>query len=255
MRILVAALGLALGLSACPAAAVTFTVDTTADAVDALPGDGSCATGAGACSLRAAVQEANALAGPDAITLPAGTYVLTLAGNDDTSAAGDLDVHGTLAITGAGAATTIIDGNAANRVIEAQVAPGGLPTALTLVGVTVRNGREVGADPCNAPNPAFASSTDDGGGLCAGSATLTVVDSVVESNQGVGVVSFFGSAVTLTRTTVRDNQDPLGNFAPGILAFIASVTVVDSTISGNEAGVVARLDNVGGSSLFKVTIR
>ena len=98
------AAGLLLGASAV-AHAATFTVDITADAV---PGDGICATAAGACSLRAAVQEANALAGPDTIDLPAGTYVLTLAGPaEDAGASGDLDVHDTLTITGAGAATTM----------------------------------------------------------------------------------------------------------------------------------------------------
>ncbi|TMB18127.1 MAG: CSLREA domain-containing protein [Deltaproteobacteria bacterium] len=102
------------------AQAATFTVDTTTDGVDAVPGDGVCATAAGACSLRAAVQEANALEGPDTIDLPAGTYVLTLAGPaEDESASGDLDVHETLTITGAGAATTVIDGNRASGVIEA----------------------------------------------------------------------------------------------------------------------------------------
>src|SRR5690606_18945172 len=46
------------------------------DAVDAAPGDGVCqdATGpAGACSLRAAIDEANAWAGPDTIAIPPGT--------------------------------------------------------------------------------------------------------------------------------------------------------------------------------------
>src|SRR3712207_8693629 len=38
-------------------------VDTTVDAPDATIGDGVCATAAGECSLRAAVQEANASAG------------------------------------------------------------------------------------------------------------------------------------------------------------------------------------------------
>ena len=40
---------------ASPGLAATFTVDTTADVVDALPGDGACATSTGACSLRAAM--------------------------------------------------------------------------------------------------------------------------------------------------------------------------------------------------------
>lgn len=69
---------LALGAAtACdpPAPTPTFVVTTTADGVDAAPGDGTCemTPGAGDCSLRAAVDEGNAL-GTAAITLPAGTY-------------------------------------------------------------------------------------------------------------------------------------------------------------------------------------
>jgi hypothetical protein len=63
-----------------PAHAATFTVNSTADAVDAHPGDGVCADASGHCTLRAAVMEANALSGPDTITLPAGTYTLTIPG-------------------------------------------------------------------------------------------------------------------------------------------------------------------------------
>jgi hypothetical protein len=49
------------------AAGITFTVDTTSDAVDALPGDHVCATADGTCSLRAAIDEGNRHIGPDAI--------------------------------------------------------------------------------------------------------------------------------------------------------------------------------------------
>lgn len=45
----------------------TFVVNDTGDAPDANPGDGVCATSAGVCTLRAAIQEANAHAGADAI--------------------------------------------------------------------------------------------------------------------------------------------------------------------------------------------
>ena len=58
--------------------AATFVVNTTTDTADAAPGDGACLDGGGACSLRAAISEANALAGTDTITLPAGTYTITL---------------------------------------------------------------------------------------------------------------------------------------------------------------------------------
>src|SRR5689334_17767092 len=37
----------------------TFVVNSTEDATDLVPGDGRCATAAGKCSLRAAVQESN----------------------------------------------------------------------------------------------------------------------------------------------------------------------------------------------------
>jgi CSLREA domain-containing protein len=47
--------------------AAGFSVDSTIDAVDAVPGDGICASEAGKCTLRAAIQEANALVGPDTI--------------------------------------------------------------------------------------------------------------------------------------------------------------------------------------------
>ena len=52
---------------------VTFTVDSTADAPDAVPGDGICATAAAACTLRAAIDEAVASGAPSEIDLPAGT--------------------------------------------------------------------------------------------------------------------------------------------------------------------------------------
>src|SRR6266404_7208434 len=91
-------------LAVAPAAAATFTVNDTADAVDAAPGNGSCATAGGGCTLRAAIQEANANTGPDTITVPDGTYMLTIAGRDEDSAAtGDLDITDDVTITGAGA--------------------------------------------------------------------------------------------------------------------------------------------------------
>jgi CSLREA domain-containing protein len=69
-------LGLLLGCFSTGAPAATFAVDDTADAPDSVPGDGSCNNGVGECTLRAAVEEANALAGADAVTLLANTYGL-----------------------------------------------------------------------------------------------------------------------------------------------------------------------------------
>ncbi len=75
--------------------AATFTVDSTTDSVDALPGDGLCADASGSCTLRAAIQETNALSGADTIILGPGTYLLTIPGNSEQNAAtGDLDITG-----------------------------------------------------------------------------------------------------------------------------------------------------------------
>jgi hypothetical protein len=102
-----------------PAAAATFTVNSTADAIDATPGDGVCATATGTCTLRAGVMEANALPGPDGVVLPAGTFRLTPTGDDeDLGVTGDLDVLDTLGIAGAGSDDTIIDGFGADRILD-----------------------------------------------------------------------------------------------------------------------------------------
>jgi large repetitive protein len=58
-------------------ASETFTVTTTADAPDVSSTDGLCQTSAGECSLRAAVEQANASAAADTIVVPEGTYGLT----------------------------------------------------------------------------------------------------------------------------------------------------------------------------------
>src|SRR5262249_11620717 len=50
------------------AASASFTVNSTDDTPDAHPGDGVCATAAGVCTSRAAIQEANALGSAVTVT-------------------------------------------------------------------------------------------------------------------------------------------------------------------------------------------
>jgi hypothetical protein len=92
------------------APASTFTATSLLDTIDANPGDCKCADADGNCSLRAAVMEANLSAGPDTIVLLEDIYQLTITGiEEDNAATGDLDIKGTLTITGAGFDKTIID--------------------------------------------------------------------------------------------------------------------------------------------------
>src|SRR5947207_8442939 len=99
-------LSLLLGTAWVAAAQTTFTVTKTADT-----NDGVCDSD---CSLREAIRAANAAAGADTISIPAGTYTLSLSGSDDTANLGDLDVTGPLTINGAGQANTIIQAGTTN---------------------------------------------------------------------------------------------------------------------------------------------
>jgi CSLREA domain-containing protein len=174
-----------------PLHAATFTVTATNDRRDAAPGDGVCDTGRGTCTLRAAVEEANALGGDNAIVLPAGRFALTLTGLDADAHAGDLDVLGTLTITGAGAGATVIDASKAkDRAF--QVLQGG---SLDLSGVTIRGGRVKGRDV--------------GGGGISVEGTLALHDAVItgcRSDDDAGAIDVQEGTVALTDVKLVRNR-------------------------------------------------
>jgi CSLREA domain-containing protein len=121
----------------------TLPIDISPDSFDD-PTPGTCTPGS--CSLREAVQLANAQLGPNRILLQAGAYDLSRGGADeDGNGTGDLDITDDLIIVGTGAATTILSQSAADRALHAQ----GDGVDLTLRDLTVSGG----------------SGVDDGGGV------------------------------------------------------------------------------------------
>jgi uncharacterized repeat protein (TIGR01451 family) len=112
-------------------AAETFAVNTTSDIPDANLADGRCdvdPADGNQCTLRAAVMQANDSTGADTITLPAGTYELSIAkppAEDTNDAVGDLDVTQDLTIVGAGSGVTLVTGgqNWQDRLFEARSSP------------------------------------------------------------------------------------------------------------------------------------
>jgi uncharacterized repeat protein (TIGR01451 family) len=94
----------------------TFTVNRTDDPTPVSPITNACNGVANDCSLREAILRANATAGTDTVTVPAGTYTLTLARvqNDCTGNHGALSVEDSVNIVGAGQATTIIQAGTTN---------------------------------------------------------------------------------------------------------------------------------------------
>jgi CSLREA domain-containing protein len=190
------------------AQAGTFVVASTADTTDATPGDGVCADAVRSCTLRAAVQEANALAGPDTISLPAGTYTLSLTGaNEDLGSTGDLDIRSPVAVVGAGAAVTTINANGIDRVLDVHPGAG----QVRLQGVTVSGGRWQ-----RSPSPIVDERVEGAGIL--NSAALTIVDSAVSGNAAPALGDADGGGI--------DND------ATGVL------TLTGSTVSGNSSGVI-----------------
>ena len=179
-------------LSASPVLAVLppniryLIVDTTTDS-DATSHQ-ACDDGAdNDCSLRGAVSRAKAdtdSADADHIILDAETYTLTLGGaREDANATGDLDVTGGIvAIIGAGAGNTTIDGNQIDRVLH--IHNGAL---VEVNGVSVSDGRTG----TTAPYP--GSSGDDGGGIYVVGA-LTLRNCTVARNATGDGSDGFGSA-------------------------------------------------------------
>ncbi|MCR9093857.1 MAG: SMP-30/gluconolactonase/LRE family protein [bacterium] len=219
----------------------SFAVDSTIDAVDTLPGDGFCSTTAAECTLRAALQEANALAGSTEIVLGAGTHTLSIPGDDeDASATGDLDVLDDVAIRGAGPGTTIIDAASIDRVVHNPSNPISQPT-LRLEGVTLTGGQ---ADDGNDPS--------GGGVLSVG--RLFLADCVVAGNRanfGGGIVS--GSRLSMKRCVVENNEaidyfvDSSGGGirVPTAISSAARAHFFDSAIVSNFADVDAGLECTG----------
>jgi len=195
---------------------VTFTVNSATDAGDAAPGNSVCATAGSVCTLRAAIQEANALAGDDIITLPAGTYTLTLAGaGEDAAATGDLDITSNLTLNGASAATTVIDGNWADRVLHVT----GTFT-VNISGVTVTHG------------------DGSGGGIRNDGGALTITDSAISDNNSVADAGGVSNSGTLTITNSAFTSNNAGADAGGILNS-GTLTIANSAFTSNNSGANA----------------
>ncbi|MFI5120777.1 MAG: choice-of-anchor Q domain-containing protein [Thermoanaerobaculia bacterium] len=224
-----ALLGVTVLSSSLTARAATFNVNSTADAVDAAPGNGTCASAGGDCTLRAAIMEANALAGSHTINVPAGLYVLTIPGiGEENAAQGDLDVTGNVTIVGAGPGETIVDGGGIDRVFEI------IGTA-QISGMTIRNGAAVSPG-----TPFFGSNFV--GGLVENLGTLTLTDCTLEGGRAnVGGAIWSGGPLTIDSCTIGGNEAVnvgISNILGGGLALLDGTTTVitNSTISRNWSG-------------------
>lgn len=210
-----------------------FNVNTVDDRVDDNTSDGVCHTSANNCSLRAALMQANHLntSSVTRIDVPAGTYVLRIPRSGlpfDAEDTGDLNIttplnaNHRIFIKGAGAASTIIDGNQTERVLFVDE-----DAIVTVEGVTIRNG-----------------ATLSGAGIENVHASLTIADCIIEHNQASQGGGMYSSGdLTVVRSTFRSNTA-----VKGAGMYLTGDSVVrNSTLHGNGADDGGGIYNASGA--------
>ena len=207
----------------------TLTVNNTGDGADVTPGNGVCETalGNGICTLRAAIQEANALAACTPFTIN-----FSVNGIINLGTALPALNHPNLTLNGPGANLLTVRRNGAGtfRIFELN----NLRTA-SLNGLTIADGNVVG----------------DGGGVL-NNGTLTVTGCQITGNAA----SSFGGGLentgtlTINNTTIANNTVASGSTG-GAIDSTGTLTLSNSTLSGNIANAA---DASGGIYAFGGTV-
>ncbi len=200
----------ALGAVAASGQAATFTINSIADDGDAAPGNGICATAGRACTLRAAIMEANATPGADTIVFDPNAFsvsqTITLNSSLPT-------IVRDLTLIGPGASVLTVDANQKGSVFS--ISNG----ATAISDLTITGGK-----------------AHQGGGIYAHGTLLTLTKVTVHGNTadfGGGI--FTGGPVVMNSSTVNGNKAARGG---GIINYInGTLTINNSTISGNSAGI------------------
>ncbi|MGD8689017.1 MAG: choice-of-anchor Q domain-containing protein [Gammaproteobacteria bacterium] len=235
-----------------------ITVDSVLDAADSNPGDGICDDGAGNCTLRAAIQEANLNPGEDIIYLtgisdPNNPIILSINGVDESwadspagspdpyvvvdnpdASVGDLDITDSIQIIGAGSGNTVIewseasrtdgDPSTGDRIFQAQAVDANITLAIS--GLTLMNG-SVGIPNSEDPaNPYNIEVNPDG--------------SIWQfKRQGGAICLGGGAAVALFTPSTHggggDGGPPTGGEGEEGFA-IESATLTDVTVVNNSSG-------------------
>lgn len=190
-------------------AAATFTVNSLADTADANPGNGVCADAGGVCTLRAALQEANAFSGDDTINFSV-TGTINLTGALPTISS-NMIING----PGSGALTVRRDTGGDYRIFFTD------NRIVSISGVTITNGR----------SPDGVNGTGQfggfGGGIWQSGGELTLSDVVITGNRT-------GNGGTIN----NNNTAGWGGFGGGI-AGSGVLTMTNVLITNNSTGTGA----------------
>ncbi|HEY1402179.1 MAG TPA: VCBS repeat-containing protein, partial [Terriglobales bacterium] len=232
----------------------TYVVDDFTDEIVA----GACGSPGpvvpGKCSLREAINEANATAGVDTITLPAGTFTLTItnatANGENNNATGDLDIKDGLNIIGAvdvggNPATIIQAGPSAGTGIDKVFSVNPLFTTAfdtSFANLEIRFGKNLASFGTNGFGGGFDWEASHTGTMTVTNCNIhdnTIADGsgggITATNTGGGTGQF-----TISSSTVSSNvaARPSGNTARGGGIFFGSATrftITNTHIDNNQA--------------------
>ncbi|MFL5781730.1 MAG: choice-of-anchor Q domain-containing protein [Thermoleophilaceae bacterium] len=202
-------------------------VNSTVDAPDADAADGACATAAGDCTLRAAIQEANARV-QAVVLVPRGTYVLTRHGLDDDASHGDLDITSPVRVIGAGVSRTIVDGDDADRVFDVRQFGEGSISHLAVRHGRATDGPGGGIWVHNYPfalRYLYVTDNEAVGGAAAG------------SGNGGGIAAQADTAVQYAQVAYNHAVNGAGMYWHGIQASSSNDTFVGNHASGDGGGL------------------
>jgi hypothetical protein len=219
-------------------AVVNFDVNDLGDAPDATPGNGTCDSSPGHCTLRAAVAEANAyVPGGATITLPPGTITL----------GSEIVVNRSVSFVGSGSGKTFIDGANATRLFSLNTA-----VYVSIENLTLRNGN-AGMDDGGAVkgdgtayltisschvmhcSAALGGAFYMTGGLDLTGCRVTDCHALVDTGGAIQYASGAGSTAHIHKCTLDANDAKGKGGAVHITSGYGTVYITDSTLSGNTA--------------------
>jgi len=224
--------------------AATFTVDDTGDAPDANVGNGACATAGGVCTLRAALQEANAAAAIDTIQFGIGSGPQTITPGTALPISTDVIVDGTTQ-PGSGAGPFIlIDGqNLVTVGFDFAIASG---LDVTIQGLAIGRFTQAGIK-----------TYQSGGGVTIKRCHIGVgLDGLTAMPNGDGIIArintFGGSSLVLGDASgggnvISGNADMAVEITDtGVGAKLATLTLQGNTIGLGSDGMTAVPNLSGG---------
>ncbi len=239
-------------MAACP---TYFTVNDNGDASDVAPGDSICATAGAVCTLRAAIEEANALSSCGTIDINfSGVTGLINLGTALPSINHNVNINGpganVLTVRRSSASTFRIFTISSGKTVSINDLT--ISNGSASIGGGIYNNRGTLAVRYCTVSGNTASSFGGGihnGGIGSGNAALSILNSTISGNSSVvdggGVYSDAGSgtaSLTMINSTVSGNT--ANNHVGGVYVISSTATLTNVTITNNRADN----DNVGGGA-------